>query len=177
MWTVATDGEAFSGTMQTDGAKVFIKKFYGGIARNGSATVSAIEADSGQEVWQFTAPYWVDSLFLDDGLILFQGYETEPERRETLYVIDPDSGRELWHSSLAGFFSDPLVAKGRVFFVGEDLLYALDATTGEQLWTLPIEEDWFTVNVLADESGLYIWDDAGALYSFDVGDFASFPIL
>lgn len=76
---------------------------------------------------------------------------------DTLYRMDPASGKKLWHYSLPG---DPNAKNGPLFlgfvfatgdgivYVGEndggnpypqDKLYAFDASTGHRLWTLPLD--------------------------------------
>jgi len=63
-----------------------------------------------------------------------------------VYAVDALSGREIWRFETSGQVSGtPTVAEGRVYFGhqgGDKQFYAVDAKTGQQVWSKPLGWVW-----------------------------------
>lgn len=77
-----------------------------------------------------------------DGPLVVSGTEEEKFEACAFLALDTDSGDVQWEYRDFGerdnIESSPAVADGRVYFGGEHALYALDAATGEEVWTRAI---------------------------------------
>ncbi len=95
-------------------------------------------APVGQPVleWRFDASGEItSSAAASNGLIYFTG------RRGDLYAVDAESGEIRWQAHLGDYIlrSSPAVSGNMVFVTGGYALFAFNATTGEELWKLPIQ--------------------------------------
>lgn len=111
----------------------------------------AIDAATGEEIWSTevghrfgpSSPAVVDGIVyvgtIGDGPLVVSGPEDEEEFEAcALLALDATTGDERWRYDAFGetdrISSSPAVAGGRVYFGGEDAVYALDATSGEVVW-------------------------------------------
>lgn len=91
--------------------------------------VQAIDAETGEMLWQ-QAHRWAGNLFaIEDDVLYFDG------GGNTLTAVDAKTGAELWRANIAG---DPLALtedEHRLFvLLSTDMVTARDAKTGEELW-------------------------------------------
>lgn len=69
---------------------------------------------------------------------------------ESLTSESLNNPAKLWHISIGGGFSSPVVNKGRVFYAdergGKEVLHCLDAETGREIWSTPyastFQDEW-----------------------------------
>ena len=98
--------------------------------------LQALDSSSGELVWQYNPGNGVRSLELNGGLLFVDGYD------DYLYALDPATGEPRWRTSGDPLFS-PMVSDGVVYAKDPELapdrplkgIFALDASTGEILWT------------------------------------------
>lgn len=146
LWQFEPAGYATSAPALADG-KLYVgtwgKRFY------------AIDAASGDEVWNreighrfgSSSPAVVDGTVYvgtnGDGPLVVSGSEDEEAFEACAFLaLDAATGEVLWQYREFGerenVDSSPAVADGRVYFGGETAVYALDAETGEAVWTREI---------------------------------------
>ena len=107
-------------------------------AMDGGVQVSALDAASGNRLWQVDLKpakergnaFGGGPAFWKDRLYVATGYAE-------VLALDPATGKVIWrHNVSSPVHAPPTVADGRVFAVTVDNeLYVLDATDGHQLWT------------------------------------------
>ncbi len=92
-------------------------------------TVSAINAQTGQELWRAQVTGGLEAGVGSDGR-----YAAVVTRANELVVLE--RGREVWRDRMGAVtFTSPLVAGARVFAMTADRsVHAFDATTGRKLW-------------------------------------------
>jgi outer membrane protein assembly factor BamB len=85
---------------------------------------------------------------IGDGPLVVSGPEDEEDFEAPAFLaLDADTGEVQWQYREFGekdrIDSSPAVARGRVFFGGEGTVYALDADSGEEVWTrnIPTHSD------------------------------------
>ncbi|MFC7072603.1 PQQ-binding-like beta-propeller repeat protein [Halovenus rubra] len=93
--------------------------------------VYALDAETGDELWTFSAGRFRTSPVVDDGTVYVASNDA------FVYGLDAETGDQQWRfetgSSLA---ATPAVADGTVYVGGTDeTVYALDAETGDEVWT------------------------------------------
>jgi outer membrane protein assembly factor BamB len=96
----------------------------------------ALDARSGRVRWRFTA----DDPVLSSPLVAPIGgteYVLVAAGR-TLHAVDAGTGRARWSADLRGFFAGRVACDGTRVYAGsgDGHAYALDATTGAQLWSV-----------------------------------------
>lgn len=109
--------------------------------RDHDDTLYAINAETGNEVWQFSTAGRADlAPTVADGTVYVgtvEVYESDDEweSRGTLHAIDTESGEEEWHylDPESSVSAAPTVADGTIC-VGTQGLVALDSETGEKEW-------------------------------------------
>ena len=111
----------------------------------------AIDAATGEERWSTevghrfgpSSPAVVDGTVyvgtIGDGPLVVSGPEDEEKFEACAFLaLDAATGDELWRYDEFGerdrISSSPAVSDGRVYFGGEDAVYALDAASGEVVW-------------------------------------------
>ena len=101
--------------------------------------LSAVDADSGRNVWTFDLQPDEDRSGggSGGGTAFFEGRLYAATGYAQIVAIDPEAGKEIWRTTLtAPFRAGPMVGNGRVFAVSMDnQIHALDAQTGRKLWT------------------------------------------
>lgn len=115
----------------------------------------AIDADSGTEAWSreighrfgSSSPVVADGTVYvgtnGDGPLFVSGPDDEAEFEACAFLaLDANTGEIQWQYRDFGpkenIDSSPAVADGRVYFGGESAVYALDAETGDAVWTRSI---------------------------------------
>ncbi|MFP8956746.1 PQQ-binding-like beta-propeller repeat protein [Natrialbaceae archaeon A-CW3] len=113
------------------------------------ASLYALDAISGEKVWQFEADNSVDTVTEADGM-LYVGTALGQGDEGFVHAIDPETGTELWsfHAgnlllSTITVIEDSLFVVSRTDTDFEDAyrLNALDTTTGEERWNFIADSD------------------------------------
>jgi len=91
----------------------------------------AVNAESGEEVWNFEGDHVRSSPTIADGTV-YIGFGDD------LRALDAESGDEVWSFETGGLKSSPTVADGIVYTGNwsNTNFYALDASSGEEVWRL-----------------------------------------
>lgn len=110
-----------------------------------------------------------------DGTRLYVGGGTPPNAADSevhgsVAGIDPTSGKVLWRQAFPGPVIAPVsTVNGVVFAAGGNLVEALDAASGDVLWTYRTDADVYGGIAIAGET-IFIGDLSGKLYAFRVPD-------
>ncbi|QLG60340.1 outer membrane protein assembly factor BamB family protein [Halorarum salinum] len=146
VWQFEPEGYASSSPALVDGTLyvgTWGKRFY------------AIDADSGEEAWSreighrfgSSSPVIADGTVYvgtnGDGPLIVSGPDDEEEFEACKFLaLDADTGETQWEYREFGekenVDSSPAIADGRVYFLGETAVYAVDAETGDEVWTRSI---------------------------------------
>ncbi|MEC5425987.1 carboxypeptidase regulatory-like domain-containing protein [Virgibacillus sp. C22-A2] len=105
---------------------------------NDNTVVSALDSESGNDIWSTTVPS--GSYFgaaVADGVLLIGTYEGA-----TLHALSTNDGSELWtfEAGGEGFASHPVIENGTVYAFSTNFtsrngtLWAINASTGEEVW-------------------------------------------
>ena len=141
-WTFDTKGDMpFTNVIVVDGLA-----YFGSMMNN----IYALNAVTGQPVWQFMADNWImtnpviadGKLFAGSGNRYYLPGEkpakgaTRGTGSNSLYALDAKTGKMLWQHPVPGeAMPTPLYYQGVVYYVtGDRNLYALDANTGAVLY-------------------------------------------
>lgn len=145
-----------------DGGKVFQMRT--------DHTLTAYDATNGTQLWS-TAAFAVGTLAAAHGMLFFNDYPN-------VVALDEASGTQVWAAPVltAATTGAPAVANGLVF-VTQSSLMALNANTGEVVWTAPAVSSWgpIVANGVVYASSLNgEWDafderDGSLLWSTTVG--------
>lgn len=121
----------------------------------GDSPLIAFDPAKNTQIWQAPVPiagqrFGFDNITVSNGVVYTTSdaaYEkSDPSfvpatRGSYVYAFTAQSGVLLWHSAQAAgdlILSPPAVADGRVYYGSQDGQgYAISATTGQPLWTLP----------------------------------------
>lgn len=135
-WAVALPGSFVSPA----GQRIFVRAESGG-----EGYIIALQADSGQKLWQYQFPL-VGSNYGNIG-----GHVTSPVVVEGLVLVgasqffralDAESGGEVWAFNAGEpITSSAAVADERVFFTDFEQLHALDLKTGTERWRFAPETE------------------------------------
>jgi len=107
-------------------------------AMDTGANVSAFDVESGKQLWQTAlTPDEEDDGHIPGGLAFEDGKVYVTTGFAQVVSLDAASGKILWRKQLAGpMHTAPTARGGRVFAMTVDSrLYALNGSTGEELWT------------------------------------------
>jgi outer membrane protein assembly factor BamB len=104
-----------------------------------SGSIRARDASSGSSLWTFNAGAGLYSSPTVVGNTLYCGSGSANPR---MLALDKTTGTLLWeHETPIDINTSPCVADGKVFFGTDDqVLRALDAATGNQLWELTVDD-------------------------------------
>ncbi|HPF90109.1 MAG TPA: PQQ-binding-like beta-propeller repeat protein [Flavobacteriales bacterium] len=104
-----------------------------------SGTIRARDAATGSSLWTFSAGAGLYSSPTVVGNTLYCGSGSANPR---MLALDKTTGTLLWeHNTSIDINTSPCVADGKVFFGTDDqVLRALDATTGDQLWEITVDD-------------------------------------
>ncbi|UTF53092.1 PQQ-binding-like beta-propeller repeat protein [Natronosalvus rutilus] len=132
--------------------------------RADDGSVHAYEAADGSQVWQS------DDLGADrtpavaDGTVYVGG--------EALTAVDAENGEIRWRLDLE--YSDgirsPKVADGVVFVVGDGVLYAIDASSGKELWQFDPDDGGLHESPVPIDDGAVFVADETRLYAREASD-------
>jgi outer membrane protein assembly factor BamB len=109
--------------------------YLGGATDNETGHLYAFDAKSGDLMW--TREGLASPAVLDG--VGYSGSDTG-----TLYAFNTVDGTERWQKDLGGFVANPAVANGVVYVVSlndpiDATLLAVDAATGDELWSYTVE--------------------------------------
>ena len=125
--------------------------------------ISALDASTGEEIWETTVPSPLDHSIALAGDLLYVGLTDH-----RVIALDRNTRQFRWEYKTDGpVASSPIVADGVVYVgSGDSSLYALDAATGKVLWREDIVGEVRAAPAVSD--GLvYAADNLGNLYVFD----------
>ncbi|MGA1820547.1 MAG: PQQ-binding-like beta-propeller repeat protein [Thermoplasmatota archaeon] len=94
----------------------------------------ALDAGTGEEIWNFSAAYIPSSPSIFDGKVFFGAYDSN------MYCLDALTGALVWNTTMGNnVYSSPAV-DGEYVVVGcnDGLLYCLDIDDGEIIWSLDL---------------------------------------
>ena len=123
IWSYSTGSSTFSSPAVVNGI-VYIG--------SNNANIYALNTTNGTSIWIFHAS---DKIYASPAVvnnIVYVGSDGG-----NLYALRADNGSKIWQSSIGvGDHSDdsPAVSNGIVYFGSRNGYYALNATTGEQIW-------------------------------------------
>ncbi|MFC7240714.1 PQQ-binding-like beta-propeller repeat protein [Saliphagus sp. GCM10025317] len=132
--------------------------------RADDGSVHAYEAADGSQLWQ-TDDFGADRTpAVADGTVYVGG--------EALTAVDAENGEIRWRVELE--YSDgirsPKVADGVVFVVGDGVLYAFDASSGEEQWQFdPDDGELHESPVPVDDGAVFVVDET-RLYAREASD-------
>lgn len=125
----------------------------------------ALDAESGNELWRFTADFsiWAQPTYFEDTLFV-----ASLDRH--LYALDATDGSEKWAVELSGAMSaQPIVNpdENLVYAASYDrAIHALDIETGEEAWSVSAT-DWVWSAPALAEGVLYFGDSSGNVFAVD----------
>ncbi|WP_135305309.1 outer membrane protein assembly factor BamB family protein [Haloarcula amylovorans] len=171
---------------------------YDGTAYVGANEFYAMDAATGDVRWAFStddSEREADTDDIDignrfhtpatDGETVYVGTGNPSSIRGTVYAVDPESGTEKWRfqrnppegpSQKRLAYTTITVDNDRVFAIGQStliqsVLVALDAETGEKLWSAEVgggDPDYgFTAGAAAAEDGMVFTKADGTIVAFD----------
>lgn len=142
---------------------------YAGLSDN----LFALDAASGEPLWQFPPLYFYPALEVDGGVVYFTGIREYT--RSYVYALDAGSGQQLWRIEIKNLvIAPPVVADGVVYLASngtdwsayDSIFYALDSKTGEELWRYESGTK-NNSSPLVVEDVLYGGADGGHQYALD----------
>ncbi len=110
--------------------------YVGGATDNGTGHLYAFDANTGDLLWTRDEPLASPAVL---GGVGYSGSETG-----TLTAFNTADGTERWQMDLGGAVNNPAIANGVVYVVSlndpiDATLFALDAATGDELWSYTVE--------------------------------------
>lgn len=173
-WRSSLSTEAHNGTT-VDAGTAFVLDL--------EANLYAFDTTTEEQLWKVSSVDGHVGEFLygpvaTDGTV-FVGHGESGSESWTLAAFDAESGSKQWSYVAERGVGQPVVADGMVYFAGEGIdhgepgVYALDAKTGEEVWTFARDES--SVETYADvtdsaallDDVLFVPTSAG-LWAFDV---------
>ncbi|PZE20522.1 PQQ-binding-like beta-propeller repeat protein [Paenibacillus xerothermodurans] len=137
-------------------------------------TVLALDLVTGREKWKFAADAQVQaSPAVVDGIVYASTI------RGTLYALDADTGNKLWEKTVgagevnrAWMYYSPTVEDGIVYQAYSSMrggeMMALNAATGETVWTAKLAGGWITESSPVVKDGkVFVGADGGYLIAID----------
>ncbi len=125
--------------------------------------IIALDADTGQQVWEIDVPSPLDHSVAIAGDTLFVGLLDH-----RIVAVDLNTQAFRWEFKTEGpITSSPIVAGGIVYVgSGDSSLYALDAANGKMLWREDVQGEIRSAPAVNDGHALAA-DNLGNLYIFD----------
>jgi outer membrane protein assembly factor BamB len=157
-WTVSTGAPIIGGLLLKDGV------LYVG---NSDGHLVAVQATSGQKLWQEPAGRRVWSTPVDAGVDIVV---TSMDR--DVYAFSA-KGHLDWKSTAAtaAIASTPHFDSGRLTFGGFDKRYhAIDSSDGGAVWTTQAADNWFWTQGLLSGNTLYAGNLDGSVYAYDAAN-------
>jgi len=125
--------------------------------------ISALDASTGEQIWEITVPSPLDHSIALAGDLLYVGLTDH-----RMIAVDRNTQQFRWTVKTGGpIASSPIVADGIVYVgSGDNALNALDAASGEVLWREDIVGEVRAAPAVSD-GHVYAADNLGNLYVFD----------
>ncbi len=132
LWRHDSDIPIFS-SPAVAGGRVYIGEGY---HQDSGCHLSCLDAKNGELIWRFQTQSHVESTpFISQGKLYFTA------GADGVYCIDALEGKKIWHYPDVHADMSPVVHSGKAYFgtgYGDYRVYALDAQTGEEIWTKPM---------------------------------------
>lgn len=109
--------------------------------------LTAVELGAEAEKWTFSLANISTCPVVSDGVVYF-GADMDFH----IYAVDLLSGQEKWKFEAGRILYPPAVHDGVVYAVSFDNLYALDAQTGAERWTVNTVRESLTAPVIVDDT-------------------------
>lgn len=134
-------------------------------------SIYCLDALSGDLIWSFGEANGDGSTpCVFQGMVLVGKHVDWVQKISQIYCLDKEDGQLLWDRVLEGAIVSCTAASSGVFYVPTYYgpLYALDALTGDILWTNSTSATgyWDSSPVIIDDK-LFIGSDDGSVYCFD----------
>jgi outer membrane protein assembly factor BamB len=140
IWTFKAKGAAvdFASSPSVVGERLYIGSTHGSIFSS-SGIVYCIDANTGTELWRYTAPIPIFSAPSVVGGRVYVGEGFHQDSNCHLRCLDANSGTLIWTFPTASHTeSGPTVSQGKVYFsAGADGVYCVDALEGQKIWHYP----------------------------------------
>jgi outer membrane protein assembly factor BamB len=153
LWSYATGHSVYSSPAVANGVV-----YVGSVGNN----IYAIDAATGAKLWSYdtAAPIYQASPTVANGIVYANSYDS-------LYALDAATGALRWSSGAVWGNSSPAVANGVVYIGSFDgNVYALDAVTGDQLWSYTTGDEVLSSPAVAN-GVVYIGSTDGNVYALD----------
>ncbi len=176
VWRFDTEGGASAQLSYADGILYQpVDKLFDGLRGLGEpagpATMVAVDAASGEEVWHFEADEGYTTFatpVVSDGVVLFG--ISNPDNSAGAYIgLDAASGEELWRIPFHAMWGTTSAASSGMFFLTgafDGGVYAVDAQSGASKWAYKTEGAVVHGLLLAGDL-LYVQSDDGVLHALD----------
>ena len=139
-----------------------------GANRDGVSTESGWQAswpaEGPKRLWEAQVDRGMSSFAVVDGRVYTQGFRPGEKNEEgditgieTVYCLDAQTGKEVWHYSYkmgllpshVAAANTPCVVEGRVYTMGDAAdVHCLNAATGELIWSHNMAKEFGAVNVV-----------------------------
>ncbi|EMA30723.1 pyrrolo-quinoline quinone [Halobiforma lacisalsi AJ5] len=126
--------------------------------------MTAMDAESGDEIWEFSEDY-----FFDSGLAVVDGTVYVGSTGGTMYALNSDDGSVVWKSDVGDEVrAPPAVADGTVY-IGTDAgdLFALDTADGSPRWTTNLDQELYTSPAVSEELVFAGGETGSGFYAID----------
>lgn len=163
-WRIAPDDDGtayFREGITAAGGLVYLVGSDGGAGRDPTATVFAVDAATGEEVWRYEVPepsqFGASAPVVLNGTLYltYDAFGSRDEGPDALLVaLDADTGEHRWETAVAPVASATVAADGVVYVSGHQV-HAFDAETGDRLRTYGLRTTPFVAPAVADGT-LYV---------------------
>jgi len=139
------------------------------VAKDGTVYVTqydnslyALEARTGQLKWSFKSGGWITaSPVVVEGVVYAGSWDG------FVYALKAGTGEQIWRHRTVGEVSEPLkVLGGFVYLVSDDQAFALNATSGELVWSQALDGH-ASFSPLLDGPVAYVGSLTGLLYALN----------
>ena len=137
----------------------------------------AIDASTGLEKWRFKTgedPDIHNQVGIQSSAAVVEGTVYFGCRDSHLYALDESTGQKKWAFPAKGSWvvASPAVRDGKVYFATSDssLVYAVDAKSGEVLYSAGLNHWYLYSSPAIAGSMLYVGSTQGRLVAVDLGD-------
>lgn len=127
----------------------------------------AVDADSGERLWEFTENGGVGSSpSLHEGTLYFGSFDNN------VYAVDSESGEEIWSFETGDRIASSPAVDGERVYIGswDNSLYALDLDDGSLSWSYSTDDRLYASNVTATEDAVYFGSHDGYLRAVEPED-------
>lgn len=132
----------------------------------GDNLVLALDAETGDLVWQFEAEHsiWSTPAY-EDGVVYVGSLDKK------IYALDAQNGEVVWEQALGGSISGSVVVGEDLVYVGsfDKQLHALDKATGEIKWEVPEDKttDWIWASPVLTDETIVFSDKKGNVFAVE----------